>query len=247
MNSKNTSGCWALVLAWFVLSGAACGAAPKTSLHVDKTRVQARSESSPISVASANTARASVEETSPIGNGAASESEVATNSSVADLQNLIRDGKVQELRTTYNGSYGTSMLFCRDEMTFYVALFQQKKFWRVVRTQDDKRAEGLYENFGKSTAMLAEAEIHRTKLEAEKDLEDRLIAAQQGRANRLQADLDVARVQQAQVAERQEEVQDAIRTLRTQQDAAQVQLRAWQAKVNNLQRQSEGDLAHLPK
>jgi hypothetical protein len=57
---------------------------------------------------------------------------------------MIRDGKVRELRTTYNGSYGASMLFYPDEMTFYIALFQQKKFWRVVKTQVDSRAETIY-------------------------------------------------------------------------------------------------------
>jgi len=74
-----------------------------------------------------------------------------------------------------------------------------------------------------------------------------LIAVQQGRANRLQADLDVARAQQSQVADRQAEQQEAIRSLRAEQDAAQAQLRALQTKVQDLQRQSDVDLMPLPK
>src|SRR5258708_10031962 len=34
--------------------------------------------------------------------------------------------------TTLFRSYGASMLFYPDQMTYYVALFQQKKFWRDV-------------------------------------------------------------------------------------------------------------------
>ena len=47
---------------------------------------------------------------------------------IAELQQMIRDGKVRELRTTYNGSYGASLLYYPDEMLYYVAMFQQKKF-----------------------------------------------------------------------------------------------------------------------
>jgi hypothetical protein len=180
-------------------------------------------------------------------NGAADEPQASVNGNVAELQQMIHDGRVKELRTTYNGSYGASLLFYPDEMTFYIALFQQKKFWRVVKTQVDSKAETIYEDFAKNSAALADTEIRRTKLEAEKSFADRLIAVQQGRANRLQADLDVARAQQSQVADRQAEQQEAIRSLRAEQDAAQAQLRALQTKVQDLQRQSDVDLMPLPK
>jgi len=127
-------------------------------------------------------------------------------------------------------------------MLYYVALFQQKKFWRVIKTQTDTRAEAVYVDFAKNTAQLADSEIRREKLQAENAFADRLIALQQNRANRLQADVDVARAQQSQVADRQAQQQDAIVALRAQQDAAQAQLRALQTKVRDLQRQADGDL-----
>lgn len=161
---------------------------------------------------------------------------------IAELQQMIRDGKVRELRTTYNGSYGASLLYYPDEMLYYVAMFQQKKFWRVIKTQNDARAESVYADFAKSTVQLSDTELRRVKLEAEKSYADRLIATQQNRANRLQADLDVARAQQSQVADRQQEQQAAIRELRNEQAAAQAQLRALQARVQDLQKQQEGDL-----
>lgn len=233
MNSNNTTRGGALVLAWFVLCGAACAAgstAPKQS-------------SAPVADALGD----SSVRRSLLTNGAADEPQATVNGNVAELQQMIRDGRVKELRTTYNGSYGASLLFYPDEMTFYIALFQQKKFWRVVKTQVDSRAETIYADFAKNSAALADTEIRRTKLEAEKNFADRLIAVQQGRANRLQADLDVARTQQSQVADRQAEQQEAIRSLRAEQEAAQAQLRALQTKVQDLQRQSDVDMMPLPK
>jgi hypothetical protein len=233
MNSNNTTRGGALVLAWFVLGGAACAAGPTAPMQGSVPAADALGDSS---------ARRSL-----LTNGAADEPQATVNGNIAELQQMIRDGKVKELRTTYNGSYGASMLFYPDEMTFYIALFQQKKFWRVVKTQVDSRAETIYADFAKNSAALADTEIRRTKLEAEKNFADRLIAVQQGRANRLQADLDVARAQQSQVADRQAEQQEAIRSLRAEQDAAQAQLRALQTKVQDLQRQSDVDLMPLPK
>jgi hypothetical protein len=177
-----------------------------------------------------------------LNNGAADEPQAPGNGSITELQQMIRDSKVIEMRTTYNGSYGASMLFYPDQMTYYVALFQQKKFWRVIKTQTDTRAEAVYAEFAKTTAQLADSEIRREKLQAENAFADRLIALQQNRANRLQADVDVARAQQSQVVDRQAQQQEAIRTLRAQQDAAQAELRALQTKVQDLQRQADGDL-----
>jgi predicted nucleic acid-binding Zn-ribbon protein len=132
-------------------------------------------------------------------------------------------------------------------MLYYVAMFQQKKFWRVIKTQNDARAESVYADFAKSTVQLSDTELRRIKLEAEKAYADRLIATQQNRANRLQADLDVARAQQSQVADRQQQQQEAIRELRNEQAAAQAQLRALQARVQDLQKQQEGDLPRPAK
>src|ERR1044072_1857566 len=106
---------------------------------------------------------------------------------VAELQQMIRGSDVSELRTTYNGSYGASLLFYGKEMTYYVALFQQKNFWRVIKTQDATRADMIYKDFVRQTLQLSDVEIRRTQLEAQKAFTDRMIALSQDRANRLQA------------------------------------------------------------
>ncbi|GJH27967.1 DUF2968 domain-containing protein [Caballeronia novacaledonica] len=165
-----------------------------------------------------------------------------TNGDVAERETLITAGKIIELRRTYNGSYGASLSYYAEQMTYYVALFQQSNIWRVFKTQNEARAEAVYSDFAKTSTTLADAEIKRIKLEAEKAYADRQISVQQERANRLQADLDIARAQQSQVTTHQLEQQNAIRELRTEQAAAQAQLRALQTRVQELQKQSDGDL-----
>jgi hypothetical protein len=161
---------------------------------------------------------------------------------VAELQQMIRGSALRELRTTYNGSYGASMLFYPKEMTYYVALFQQKTFWRVIKTDDDTRAELIYKDFVRQTLQLSDIEIRRTRLEAQKAFTDRMIALSQDRANRLQADLDVAHQQQNIVNSQQQQTRAEATALAQQKTAAQAQLREAQRQVQELQRQLDSGL-----
>ena len=160
----------------------------------------------------------------------------------AELQQMIHGADLSELRTTYNGSYGASLLFYGKEMTYYVALFQQKNFWRVIKTQDATRADMIYKDFARQTLQLSDVEIRRTQLEAQKAFTERMIALSQDRANRLQADLDVAHQQQTIVANQQQQTRAETTALAQQKAAAQDQLRAAQRQVRELQRQLETGL-----
>ncbi|MEX3633166.1 DUF2968 domain-containing protein [Paraburkholderia sp. BR14320] len=170
------------------------------------------------------------------------ESRQSATGNVAELQQMIHGSDLSELRTTYNGSYGASLLFYGKEMTYYVALFQQKNFWRVIKTQDASRAELIYKDFARQTMQLSDVEIRRTQLEAQKAFTQRLVALSQERASRLQADLDVARQQQSIVASQQEQKRAEATELAQQKAAAQDQLRVAQRQVRNLQRQLESGL-----
>ncbi len=161
---------------------------------------------------------------------------------VAELMQMIHEAQLTELRTTYNGSYGASLFFYPQEMTYYVALFQDKHFWRVIKSQDDTRAEAVYTGFVQQTAQLAEVEIHRTQLQAQKAFIEDVIAQSEDRAKRLQADLDVARTQQARVNDYQRQTQTEAAALRAQKEQAQAELRQVQNQVQQLQRQSESGL-----
>ncbi|SDG65214.1 DUF2968 domain-containing protein [Paraburkholderia phenazinium] len=161
---------------------------------------------------------------------------------VAELMQMIHDSQLTELRTTYNGSYGASLFFYPQEMTYYVALFQDKHFWRVIKSQDDVRAEAVYAGFVQQTAQLAEVEIRRAQLQAQKAFIEDVIALSEDRAKRLQADLNVARTQQARVNDYQRQTQTEAVALRAEKEKAQVQLRQVQNEVLQLQRQSESGL-----
>ncbi|WP_341314627.1 DUF2968 domain-containing protein [Paraburkholderia sp. IMGN_8] len=158
---------------------------------------------------------------------------------VAELMQMIHDAKLSELRTTYNGSYGASLLFYPQEMTYYVALFQDKHFWRVINSQDVARAEAVYAGFVKQTEQLADVEIRRTQLQAQKAYIEDVIALSEDRAKRLQADLDVARTQQAKVNDYQRQTQGEAAALYAEKERAQAQLRQVQGEVMQLQRQTE--------
>jgi hypothetical protein len=161
---------------------------------------------------------------------------------IAEMQRMMRANELTQLRTSYNGSYGASLLFYGKELTYYVALFQEKNFWRVIKTQNEARAEAVYADFVRKSAQLADVELRRIKLAAQKDYTERLIALSQVNAERLQADLDVARQQQALVANRQKEVREQAVSLETQKRAAQEQLREVRRQVQALQRETEQGL-----
>ncbi|WP_206998752.1 DUF2968 domain-containing protein [Trinickia mobilis] len=172
----------------------------------------------------------------------ADEAKQSATGNVAELQQMIHGNELAELRTTYNGSYGASLLFYGKETTYYVALFQQKTFWRVIKTQDEGRAEAIYGDFARRSVQLSDVEIRRTKLEAQKAYTDRLIALSQDRASRLQADLNIAREQQKLVDDHQKETRDEAAVLQAQKAQAQAQLREAQRAVAELQRENDAGL-----
>lgn len=173
---------------------------------------------------------------------AASASDASAQGNVAELTQMLHDGRIVEMRTTYNGSYGASLMFDPREMTYYVALFQDKHLWRVIRSQEKSRAEMVYANFIQQTAQLADIEIRRTELQAQKAFLERVIALQANRAQQLQADLSVARSQQAEVVQRQKSAQEQTHALQVEKRAAQMQLRDLQEQVRQLEKQTETGL-----
>lgn len=183
---------------------------------------------------------------SPDQTAAASTAEEAKDvqGNVAELQRLMHGTELSELRTAYNGTYGASLLLHGKDMTYFVALFQQKNFWRVIKTTNEDYAEAVYADFTRRSAKLADVEIRRTKLAAQKAYTEELIAAAQARADRLQADLDVARKQQELAASRQKQAREEAASLQNQQLAAQEQLSAMRQQIHTLQRQTEQGLPH---
>ncbi|MBW0451271.1 DUF2968 domain-containing protein [bacterium M00.F.Ca.ET.228.01.1.1] len=216
----------------------------------DALRDAAMGVAAPSSAASFASASASASASSsaiPSASGSASSPDTASEAqgNVAELMQMIQDAKLSELRTTYNGSYGASLFFYPREVTYYIALFQDKHFWRVIKSADAGRAEAIYAGFVQQTAQLSEVEIQRTLLQAQKSYIQDVIALSEERAKRLQADLEVARSQQAKVNDYQRQTQSEAAALREEKERAQAQLRQVQGQVMQLQRQTEMGLPGL--
>ncbi|MBZ5794194.1 DUF2968 domain-containing protein [Burkholderia contaminans] len=163
-------------------------------------------------------------------------------STVDDLQRQIQAHTLTEMRTSYNGSYGASLLFNVKDGAYFVALFQQKAFWRVIKTYDETRAEAIYRDFSRQAERLSVNELRAAKLESQKTQMDKQIEVTQDRARRLQADISIARQQQAAVADRQKSVRNETAALQAQQAELQSQLRALQQQVRSLQREADAGL-----
>jgi hypothetical protein len=161
---------------------------------------------------------------------------------IAELTGLLRDGQLSEMRTTYNGTYGASVFFHPVEMAYYVALFQDRNFWRVVKSQDRNRTSQIYDSFVRQTAELSAIEINRTELEAQRNFLQRAIALSEHKAQRLRADLDVAQTQQAAVNQRQNAIKQQTQALRVEKQAAQIELDQVRNQVRTLEREIESGL-----
>ncbi|KVO71748.1 hypothetical protein WJ79_20310 [Burkholderia ubonensis] len=166
-------------------------------------------------------------------------------STVDELQRQIQAHSLTEMRTNYNGSYGASLLFNVKDGAYFVALFQQKAFWRVIKTYNEVRAEAIYRDFSRQAEHLAVNELRAAKLEAQKAQTDRQIEVAQERAKRLQADLSIAREQQAAVTDRQKTVRSETAALQAQQAELQAQLRALKQQVRSLQHEAYAGLPHV--
>jgi hypothetical protein len=229
-------GGWGITGGAYAQLAAPNGAAPVAGASAPVVALPADSSALPVTGASPDqTAAASATDEAKEAQG-----------NVAELQRMIHGNDLAELRTSYNGTYGASLLLYGKEMTYYVVLFQQKNFWRVIKTQDDTRAEAIYADFVKKSAQLADVEVQRAKLAAQKVYTERLIALSQERADRLQADLDVARQQQTIAAGRQKQAHEEATALETQKRAAQEQLRVLRRHVRALQGETELGLPTRP-
>lgn len=156
-------------------------------------------------------------------------------STATELQGLIQSRQVSELRTAYNGSYGASLLFKPDDQSYFVALFQQKDFWRVVKTKSSAQAEATYRSFVTRSAELADIEIRRIRLQAEYNKAEQQLAARNAELAALQADQALRQEQEQQVAARQAQSRQETQALSAQNNDVREQLRNLQRQIDSLQ------------
>ncbi|MCH1880649.1 DUF2968 domain-containing protein [Alcaligenes ammonioxydans] len=164
------------------------------------------------------------------------------NTTVAQLQQLIQARGVQELRTAYNGRFGASLLFSAETMTYYVALFQQREFWRVFKTTDESLAERMYTQYRQDTVDFAAADLERIKLQAEVANAEKKLNESADQLTVLQNDLALQRQQEALAIAQREESRREAQALAEQEREAREQLRELQRQIKELEQQRAGML-----
>lgn len=162
---------------------------------------------------------------------------LATLSTAKALQDLIAQQRVTELRTSYNATYGTSLLFHAGELDYYVALFQRNDFWRVIKTKDALKAEQTYLIFSENTRQLAQTDIERTRLRAEQRFMEKQLAMRSTELSSLQSDLAIQRQHERAIAAYQQRTKEEATRLNQQQRNIQTQLRALQHQIDALELQ----------
>lgn len=170
----------------------------------------------------------------------------APSSIVDDFHRLIDSHQLTELRTTYNGSYGASLLFQPDKLSYYIALFHGKDFWRVIRTDNYDDAENIYHTFVAQTEQLAKVDLDTLRLKATKDYTDRLVAMNQQRLQNLERDSEYQRQQTQQVAAQQQQASQQSSTLTADLRASTNELDAVKERIHALESQQANPSLTLP-
>lgn len=168
------------------------------------------------------------------------------SAAVASLQQLIDSHRLTELRTTYNATYGASLLFNSDTLGYYVALFHGKQFWRVIQTDSYENAEGLYRNFAEQTQKLAQVDIDTIRLQAGNAYAEHMIEVNRTHLQNLQQDASYQQQQAQQVAAAQQQAQQQAVTLSADLHSSSSQLDAMKQRINELEQQQANPQLELP-
>ena len=157
-------------------------------------------------------------------------STAASSGTVAELQQLLAQKRLTELRTTYNGDYGTSLLLVNEDTTAYVALSYRKELWRVYKFASAAPAEGAYETLARQTRTWAEDDLRRAVAAGQKAQLEREAQAAEQRAASLGQEVRIMQAQRQKMLEEQQ-------SMRQQTQALDVERRAYKAQIDSLQQQ----------
>lgn len=164
-----------------------------------------------------------------------------SGSTLDEVKRLMAAKDLTEMRTTYNGSYGASLLFYADKLSYYVVLFHGKDFWRVIKTDQVSQAENVYDTFATQSRKLAQVDIDTIRLEAGKKYTQHLLSLNNERLQSLNHDLERQRQQAQQIAQNQQHAkQEAVQLSQTLKSSSQ-QLEQLRQRIESL-RSQQADL-----
>lgn len=186
-------------------------------------------------------------ETTASASTSAGQMESTVGNTAAELQRLMADGGLSEMRTSYNGSYGASLLFHAESLNYYVALFHDRQFWRVIRTDQFNEAEKLFRTFASQTEQLAQVQLDAQRLDASKRYSEKLVAMNEHRLRGLQREMAQQQQQAAAVSQAIEANRQHAQVLSGDLRSTNSQLEALQAQIRLLQAQHLDPNLNLPK
>ncbi|MCX5592058.1 DUF2968 domain-containing protein [Alcaligenes endophyticus] len=159
------------------------------------------------------------------------------SSTATELRQLIQQGGAQELRTAYNGRFGASLLFNPETLDYYVVLFQQREFWRVLKTRDSRVAEQQYARYAQDSADFAAAEIERITLQAEVNKAEKELLERADELSVLQNDVQEQRRQEALAIAQREQARREATALMQQEKETREQLQELRRQIKALEQQ----------
>jgi hypothetical protein len=185
-------------------------------------------------------------ETAPQQDETAAAPDSTVGNTAAELRRLMDAHQLTELRTTYNGTYGASLLFHADSLNYYVTLFHDKEFWRVIRTSSNDSAEQVYRTFVQQTEQLSKVYLDTVRLQAGKRYTERMVEINEKRLAGLQQEAEQQRQAAAQVtAALQQNKQEAV-TLSSDLQSSSAQLEALNRRIDALQQAQIDPTLNLP-
>lgn len=177
---------------------------------------------------------------------AAASADGAAGTTIDELHRHMDAHDLTELRTTYNGSYGASLLFYPEQLQYYVVLFHNKDFWRVIKTDAVGDAEKVYATFVAQTHKLAQVDIDAIRLQAGKRFTEHQLQLNRQRLDALNQDLARQHQQAQQVAQQQQQAQQEAVSLSGQLRSSSSQLQALQQRIQALEAQQSDPSLALP-
>lgn len=170
----------------------------------------------------------------------------AISSTTEELRRLMEARNLTELRTTYNGKYGASLLFQTETLTYFVALFHDRNFWRVIKTDAFDEAEQLYGTFVEQTRDLAQVHIDTIRLDAGKRYTERMVSLNSQRLQTLQQEVEQQREQSMQVSAALQQARQQAVSLSSDLRATNNQLDAINQSIRTLQEQQSNPDILMP-
>ncbi|MBX9428052.1 DUF2968 domain-containing protein [Ralstonia pseudosolanacearum] len=161
----------------------------------------------------------------------------ASTGSVAELRQRLAQKRLTELRTTYNGDYGTSLLLVNEDTTAYVALSYRRELWRVYKFGAAAPAEAAYDMLARQTRAWAEDDVRHAVAAGQKAQLEREAQAAEQRAAALSQEVRAMQAQRQQMLEEQQAARRQTQALDAERHAYKTQIDSLQQQIRLLEKQ----------